>query len=200
MLEGRDPLLQLAPRSGATFADAANEWLRYIEHDRKRERSTVLGYRKAVEARLLPTFGSIPLERIDAAMAERWRQSLLAAELSANTVNKLRWKAEAIYKRAMRVWACPRTRSRTSSASHNGSPASSTSSPPTRSCCWRPMPATTRTRRSTPSPGSRDCAWASSARCAGGTSRSRIGWSTSSGRTRAGRSRRRSPAGCDRSR
>ena len=104
MLSGRDPALQIAPSSGATFADAATEWLRYIEHDRRRERSTVLGYRKAVEARLLPTFGGTPLERIDTRTAERWRQSLLDAKLSANTVNKLRWKAEAIYKRALRVW------------------------------------------------------------------------------------------------
>jgi hypothetical protein len=32
-------------RTGATFADAAAEWLRYVEHDRGRKPSTVAGYR-----------------------------------------------------------------------------------------------------------------------------------------------------------
>src|SRR5436305_1810984 len=32
-------------RTGATFADAVAEWLRYIEHDRGRKPSTVAGYR-----------------------------------------------------------------------------------------------------------------------------------------------------------
>jgi integrase len=31
-------------RTGATFADAAAEWLRYIEHDRGRKPSTLQGY------------------------------------------------------------------------------------------------------------------------------------------------------------
>jgi hypothetical protein len=31
-------------RTGATFADAAAEWLRYVEHDRRRKPSTVAGY------------------------------------------------------------------------------------------------------------------------------------------------------------
>lgn len=32
-------------RTGVTFADAAAEWLRYVEHDRKRRPSTVSDYR-----------------------------------------------------------------------------------------------------------------------------------------------------------
>ena len=34
--------------TGATFADAAAEWLRYVEHDRKRRPSTVRDYRNAI--------------------------------------------------------------------------------------------------------------------------------------------------------
>jgi hypothetical protein len=39
-------------RTDATFADAASEYLRYIEHDRGRKPSTVRGYRSAIEAHL----------------------------------------------------------------------------------------------------------------------------------------------------
>src|SRR4051794_36924444 len=35
-------------RAGATFADAAAEWLRYVEHDRARKPSTVAGHRALV--------------------------------------------------------------------------------------------------------------------------------------------------------
>jgi integrase len=35
-------------RTGATFADAAAEWLRYIEHDRGRKPSTLRGYRSTL--------------------------------------------------------------------------------------------------------------------------------------------------------
>jgi site-specific recombinase XerC len=37
-----------------TFADAAAEYLRYIEHDRGRKPSTLRGYRSALQAHLLP--------------------------------------------------------------------------------------------------------------------------------------------------
>jgi Phage integrase, N-terminal SAM-like domain len=48
-------------RTGATFADAAAEYLRYIEHDRGRKPSTVRGYRSAIAAHLLPAFGELPV-------------------------------------------------------------------------------------------------------------------------------------------
>ena len=46
-------------RTGATFADAAAEWLRYIEHDRGRKPGTIVGYRWIVNAELLPHFGAM---------------------------------------------------------------------------------------------------------------------------------------------
>jgi integrase len=49
-------------------------------------------------------FGDLPLERVDADRAERWRADLIAEGLSAPTVNGLRWMGESIYKRAQRVW------------------------------------------------------------------------------------------------
>ena len=46
-------------RTGATVADAAAEFLRYIEHDRERKPSTVKGYRWIVNARSCPRFGEM---------------------------------------------------------------------------------------------------------------------------------------------
>ena len=51
-----------AVRTGATFADAAAEFLRYSEHDRGCKPSTLRDYRSTLNAHLLPAFGSLPLE------------------------------------------------------------------------------------------------------------------------------------------
>ena len=103
MLAGENPTAIVAPASGATFTHAAREWLRYVEHDRKREHSTVLGYRRAVEHRLIPKFGALPLEAVTVELADLWRIELLTEVSSANTINKLPLVCEAIYKRAQRV-------------------------------------------------------------------------------------------------
>jgi hypothetical protein len=63
-------------RTGATFADAAAEWLRFIEEDRGRKPSTLLDYQSALRADLLPAFGdrtleSIAAEEIEQAMRQR---------------------------------------------------------------------------------------------------------------------------------
>jgi hypothetical protein len=47
---------------GRDVADAAAEWLRYVELDRQRKPSTVAGYKVLVRSQLLPAFGSIALE------------------------------------------------------------------------------------------------------------------------------------------
>jgi len=52
-------------RTGVTFADAAAEWLRFIEEDRERKPSTLVDYRSALKAHLLPAFGDEPLEAIE---------------------------------------------------------------------------------------------------------------------------------------
>ena len=49
-------------RTGVTFAEAAAEWLSYIEHDRERKPSTVAGYKALVRSQLLPAFGEQPIE------------------------------------------------------------------------------------------------------------------------------------------
>jgi len=41
-------------RTDVTFADAATEWLRFLEHDRRRKPSTLAGYRSVLRTHLLP--------------------------------------------------------------------------------------------------------------------------------------------------
>lgn len=48
--------------TGTTFADAAAEWLRYVEHDRMRKASTVGTYRALLRSQILPAFAELPIE------------------------------------------------------------------------------------------------------------------------------------------
>jgi len=89
-------------RSGATFADAAAEWLRFIEEDRQRKPSTLQDYRSALNAHLLSAFGDRPLESITVDDIERWRRSLTA--LSSRSKNKLLIQLHGIFRRAQTVY------------------------------------------------------------------------------------------------
>jgi hypothetical protein len=59
-------------RTGATVADAAAEYLRYVEHDRARKPTTVNGYRWIVNHRILPRWGDRRLEDVTTAEVEAW--------------------------------------------------------------------------------------------------------------------------------
>jgi integrase len=87
-------------RTGATFADAAAEYLRYIEHDRGRKPSTVRGYRSNIDAHLLPAFGSLPLEDVTTEAIERW---IAGYGGSARSRNKLLIEIHGILARARKV-------------------------------------------------------------------------------------------------
>ena len=63
-------------RTGATFADAAAEYLRYVADERGCKPSTLRDYRSIIEAHLLPRFGGERIEDITPAMIEAWRASL----------------------------------------------------------------------------------------------------------------------------
>ncbi len=102
--QARRGTLAGAVRTGATFADAAAEWLRYIEHDRGRKPSTVGGYRVIVNAHLLPAFGELPAESITTAMIERWIGSVSG---SASSRRKSLVLLNGIFRRAKKVWGLP---------------------------------------------------------------------------------------------
>ncbi len=63
-------------RTGATFDEAAAEFLRYVEQDRALKPSTLRGYRSIIDAYLLPAFGSRRLEDITTREVELWRSQL----------------------------------------------------------------------------------------------------------------------------
>jgi integrase len=91
-------------RTGATFADATAEYVRYIEHDRGRKPSTLRGYRSAIEAHLLPAFGAMALEAVSTEEIERWLASFRG---SARTRNKLLIQLHGILGRARKVYGLP---------------------------------------------------------------------------------------------
>src|ERR1039458_1866404 len=88
--------------TGATFADAAAEWLRYIEHDRARKPSTVAGYRSIVGSELLPRFGTMALEAVTPGEIEFWQASMTQA---ASTRTEALVLMHGIFERAQGVVA-----------------------------------------------------------------------------------------------
>ena len=91
-------------RTGATFAEAAAEYLRYIEHDRGRKPSTVRGYRSAIEAHLVPVFGAMAVEDVTTEAIERWMADFSGSPRSRN---KLLIQLHGILGRARRVYGLP---------------------------------------------------------------------------------------------
>ena len=87
---------------GVTFAEAAEEWLRFIEQDRGRKPSTVKDYRSVLRSRLLPTFGERPIDSITPQDIEQWRRSLDG--LSNRSKNKLLVQMHGIFRRAQQVY------------------------------------------------------------------------------------------------
>ena len=85
--EARRGTLPGLTRSGASFADAAAEYLRYCEHDRACKPSTLRDYRSNLDAHLLPAFGAQAVETITPDAIGAWRNSLTG--LSSRTTNKL---------------------------------------------------------------------------------------------------------------
>jgi integrase len=88
-------------RTGATFADAAAEWLRYVEFDRERKPSTVAGYKVIVRTKLLPAFGEMALESITTEVVERW---LASSGGAASSRSKFLVLLHGILRRARKVW------------------------------------------------------------------------------------------------
>jgi integrase len=104
MEEARRGTLCGLVRTGATFADAAAEYLRYIEQDRGRKPSTLRGYRSAIEAHLLPAFGTRPVESVSAEEIEAW---IATVGNSPRTRNKLLILMHGILGRARKIYRLP---------------------------------------------------------------------------------------------
>ena len=88
-----------------TFADAAREWLRYVEVDRRRRPSTLRDYRHVVERALVPAFGGLGLRDVTAEMIDSYRNALVdEGRLSPRSINKYLLVLHAIFRRAQRQW------------------------------------------------------------------------------------------------
>ncbi|MEX1141109.1 MAG: tyrosine-type recombinase/integrase [Thermoleophilaceae bacterium] len=91
-------------RTGITFAAAADEWLRYQEHDRGRKPATVAVYRALIKARMLTVFGDMAVESITAPMVESWLAGLDGAPA---TRTKAFVALNGIMRRARKVYGLP---------------------------------------------------------------------------------------------
>ena len=86
-----------------TFADAAAEWPRYVEFDRKRRATTMRDYRRMVDQVLVPIFGDLPLRAVSSELIDAFHVHLLTEEqLAARSINKYLLALHAIFKRAQR--------------------------------------------------------------------------------------------------
>jgi integrase len=87
-------------RTGVTFADACDEYLRYVEVDLDRKPSTLTDYRSIIRAHLVPAFGSSRLEDVTADRIEAWKATL---PVGNRTKCKILTVLNGVLKRARRV-------------------------------------------------------------------------------------------------
>ena len=102
--EARRGTLPGLVRTGATFADATAEFLRYAEHDRGCKPWTLRGYRSIIAAHLIPAFGALPVEDVTTTAIERW---IARVDGSPRTRNKLLILLHRILRRARKVYGLP---------------------------------------------------------------------------------------------
>jgi hypothetical protein len=106
--QARRGMLPGMVRTGATFADATQEWLRFVEQERGRKPSTLADYRSVVRAHLLPAFGEKPLESVTTEMIEVWLAAQLReGRLSRRSLQKIVVLLHGIFRRAKKVWKLP---------------------------------------------------------------------------------------------
>ncbi len=95
-------------RTGASFKDAAAEWLRYCEHERAVKPGTLTGYKSIVSV-LDGEFGSSAIESFTPDFFERWKGGFAEKrKLSNRGVQRYLVALHSIFKRAMKVYGLPR--------------------------------------------------------------------------------------------
>jgi integrase len=129
--EARRGTLPGLVQTGATFADAAAEFLRYVEHDRSVKPSTLTDYRSIVSAHLVPAFGAMRIEdvtpeKIDAGARRSPLRTARPCRTARRTSSSCSSTASSVV--PGRSTACRSTRSRRSSAIRSARAATSRSS------------------------------------------------------------------------
>jgi integrase len=95
-------------RTGRTFADAADEYLRYLAEERQRKPSTVRDANSVIRNHLRPPFGPRRLEDITEEEVERWARRLGGHRpLSNATKRKVIVMFNGVMARARRVYGLP---------------------------------------------------------------------------------------------
>lgn len=101
ILAGDDPLVNIKP-SHVTFAQACDERMRYLEHDKRRKLSTLKDYRLVIAHDLLPHFGAdTPVEQVTTADVEQLKDELLE-RVSHRTAQKVLVILHGVMSRAKR--------------------------------------------------------------------------------------------------
>jgi integrase len=108
LTEARRGELPRMVRTGATFADAVAEYMRWLEQDRARKPSTLRGYESIVRKHLLPAFGERRLEDITSDQVEAWSATLVACGLANTTRLRILTCLHGVMACAKRVWKLPR--------------------------------------------------------------------------------------------
>jgi integrase len=95
-------------RTGVTFAEACHDFLRWIQFDRQRKRSTLDDYRSAVRAHLVPRFGLLAVEDVTTARIDAWRAELVReGRLCNRSINKLLTILHGVLERARKKYRLP---------------------------------------------------------------------------------------------
>jgi integrase len=110
--EARRGTLPGMVQTGATFADAAAEYLRYIERDRGRKASTVEDYSSILRVHLLPAFGGVRIEDVTARDVDAFASALVDRKFNGQPITpRTRIKVlnvlHGVFARAKRVWGLP---------------------------------------------------------------------------------------------
>jgi integrase len=96
-------------KTGATFADAAEEWFRHGRDERGKrgtqwKPSTTRDHRSVLDKHLIPAFGDRPIEAITTREIETWRsEQLEAGEITRRTAEKVVAIMHGIFERARRL-------------------------------------------------------------------------------------------------
>jgi integrase len=95
-------------RTGVTFAEACEQYLEWLPHERQRRPSTLRDYRSIIRTHLLPSFSDVPVEDITVADCEHWRAKLGAGgTLNNRTKVKIMTVFFGVMERARKTYKLP---------------------------------------------------------------------------------------------
>jgi integrase len=114
----RMPRAVPVPKPAVTLREAADEWLRFEEHEARVKRSTVMDYRDSANRLCRMLGGERLLEEITTEAIEKWKTDFLAQRRlragqvretppAARTIRKYLVNLNGIFRRAGEVWGLP---------------------------------------------------------------------------------------------